>query len=283
MTSTRHRDMLPPTGGFDDFAFTAENEAEARRLMAKYPPAWQGSAVLDVLRLAQDQVGGWVPPAVLAYVARFLGVPEIRVWEVATFYDMYNTDPVGRTQIRVCTTTPCMLAGSDEVVAACERTLGIKLGESTPDGRFFLRDFECLGACANAPMMWIDDDYFEDLDAKSTTAILDALKRGERPKPGSQRGRQGSMPIRGRTTLFEIAAGEKEHEEGPVDPATQPVDKGRPDERVKEHAVEVEEKGRPAEGEGEEKGPDITGGEGTTGVGGESASGKGTTGGGGGD
>lgn len=267
--TVRHRDMHPPEGGFEGFAFTPENEAEARRLMAKYPPGWQGSAVLDVLRLAQDQIGGWLPPAVISYVARFLGVPEIRVFEVATFYDMYNTTPVGRTQIRVCTTTPCMLAGSDEVVAACERALGIKLFESTPDGRFFLRDFECLGACANAPMMWIDDDYFEDLDAESTTAIIEALKRGERPKPGSQRGRQAAMPIGGRTTLFEPAGGGG-REEGPVDPATEPKDKGRPDERVKEQAVKVEREGRPADKGGDRKGPDVTGGDRATGVGGES-------------
>ncbi len=251
------RDRRVPAEGFEGFAFTPENEAEARRIVAKYPAGRQASAILDVLRLAQDQVGGWLPPPVVSYVARFLDMPEIRAYEVATFYDMYNTVPVGRTQIRVCTTTPCWLCGSDAVVAACEGALGIKVGDSTPDGRFYLREFECLGACANAPMMWIDDDYYEDLDAESTTAIIEALKRGERPKTGSHRGRQASMPVGGRTTLFELPE-DVRREEGPVDPATEPVDKGRPDEQVKEHAVKVEEEGRPADKIAEREGPDIT-------------------------
>ena len=136
-------------------------------------------------------------------MAALLDMPRIRVYEVASFYDMFNTVPVGRVQIRVCTTTPCWLCGSDDVVRACRDALGVGIGESTPDMRFLLREFECLGACANAPMMWIDDDYYEDLTYDSTRAILEALMRGDRPTPGSQTGRQGSMPAGGRTTLFE--------------------------------------------------------------------------------
>jgi NADH-quinone oxidoreductase subunit E len=131
-------------------------------------------------------------------------MPRIRVYEVASFYDMFNTKPVGRIQIRVCRTTPCWLCGSDEVLKVCEETLGIKVGESTEDGRFFLREFECLGACANAPILWVDDDFYEDLDGPKTKAIVEALQRGEQPKAGSQTGRRASMPAGGKTTLLEL-------------------------------------------------------------------------------
>ena len=146
--------------------------------------------ILPLLHLAQAQHGGWLPRACLDYLAEFLGIPRIRVYEVATFYDMYNTVPVGRIQVRVCTTTPCWLCGSDDVVRACKDTLGVGIGKSTPDGRFFLREFECLGACANAPVLWIDDDFYEDIDYAGTKAVLEALMRGERPTPGPQNGRK---------------------------------------------------------------------------------------------
>ena len=145
---------------------------------------------------------GWLPRAALDYVADFLGVARIRVYEVATFYDMYNTEPVGRIQVRVCTTTPCWLCGSDEVVRACQDVLGIGIGESTPDGRFFLREFECLGACANAPVLWVDDDFYEDLDYDRTKAVIEALMRGGQPTPGPQSGRKAAMPAGGKTTLL---------------------------------------------------------------------------------
>ena len=125
--------------------------------------------------MAQKQHGGWLPRSVLDYVADYLGMARIKVYEVATFYDMYNVTPTGRTQVRVCTTTPCWLCGSDDVVRACKDALGVGVGESTDDGRFFLREFECLGACANAPMIWIDDDFYEDLDYDKTRAIIEAL------------------------------------------------------------------------------------------------------------
>jgi NADH-quinone oxidoreductase subunit E len=185
----------------EPFVFTPENDAKAKAYVARYPEGRQASAILPLLTLAQDQYGGWLPKEALDYLAGYLEMPRIRVYEVASFYDMFNTKPVGRIQIRVCRTTPCWLCGSDEVQKACEETLGIKLGESTADGRFFLREFECLGACANAPILWVDDDYYEDLDGPSTKAVIEALVRGEQPKPGSQTGRRGSMPVGGKTTL----------------------------------------------------------------------------------
>ena len=188
----------------DRFAFTDANQAEADRIIGRYPPGRQQSAVLPLLHLAQAQHGGWLPRAALDHVADLLGMRHIRVYEIATFYDMFNTAPTGRTQIRVCTTTPCWLCGSDEVVKACKETLGIDIGETTADGRFFLREFECLGACSNAPVLWIDDDFYEDLDGPKTRAILEAVQRGERPTPGPQNGRLGAAPLGGKTTLLEV-------------------------------------------------------------------------------
>jgi NADH-quinone oxidoreductase subunit E len=185
------------------FAFTPESMAEAEVILARYPQAGRQSAILPLLHLAQDQHGGWLPRAALDYVADFLRIPRIRAYEVASFYDMFNTVPVGRIQVRVCTTTPCWLCGSDDVLRACRETLGVGIGESTPDGRFFLREFECLGACANAPVLWIDDDFYEDIDYAGTKAVLEALMRGERPQPGPQSGRVASMPLGGKTTLLD--------------------------------------------------------------------------------
>jgi len=186
----------------ETFAFTPENLEKAKEIIARYPEGRQASAVLPLLHLAQQQHGGWLPKAALDHVADLLGMPRIRVYEVATFYDMFNLEPVGRIQVRVCTTTPCWLRGSDEVLRACREVLGVEPGESTPDGRFYLREFECLGACANAPVMWIDDDYYEDLDYERTKRVLEALRRGEKPVPGPQSGRKGSMPACGKTTLL---------------------------------------------------------------------------------
>ncbi len=188
----------------ETFAFSEANRPEIDRILARYPEPRKASAVLPLLHLAQAQHGGWLPRAALDHVADFLGMARIRVYEVATFYDMYNMKPTGRIQVRACTTTPCWLCGSDEVVRACRETLGCDVGESTEDGRFFFREFECLGACANAPVLWIDDDFYEDLDYAKTKAILEALQRGERPAAGSQTGRKASMPAGGKTTLTEL-------------------------------------------------------------------------------
>ena len=232
----------------EPFAFTRENHAKAEAIVGRYPPGRQASAVLPLLLLAQEQCGAWLPQPALDYVADYLGMPAIRVYEVASFYDMCNTRPVGRVQIRVCTTTPCWLCGSDDVLRACRDVLGIEVGESTPDMRFFLREFECLGACANAPMMWIDDDYYEDLTYDSARTIMEAVRRGEQPRAGSQAGRQASMAAGGKTTLLADPHrnGGKERKTGPGDRDEEPIDKARPEAAVREHAVKTEREGRPA-------------------------------------
>jgi NADH-quinone oxidoreductase E subunit len=186
----------------DHFEFSAENAERVKEIFARYPEFHRRSATLPLLFLAQEQHGGWLPKAAMDHVADVVGVARIRVYEVATFYDMYNTVPVGRIQVRVCTTTPCWLCGSDAVVRACRDTLGIDIGESTADGRFYLREFECLAACSNAPVLWVDDDFYEDLTYERTKTVLEALKRGERPTPGPQSGRRVSEPAGGKTTLL---------------------------------------------------------------------------------
>ncbi len=185
------------------FAFSEANGPEVEKILARYPEDRRPSAVIPLLHLAQAQHGGWLPRSALDHIAAMLGMPPIRVYEVASFYDMFNTEPTGRVQVRVCTTTPCWLCGSDAVLEACRTALGIDIGETTADGRFFLREFECLGACSNAPVLWVDDDFYEDLDGPKTTAIIEALKRGEQPKPGPQSARHGSEPLGGKTTLLE--------------------------------------------------------------------------------
>jgi NADH-quinone oxidoreductase subunit E len=187
----------------ESFAFTAENLERARAHIAKYPPGRQASAVLPLLDLAQRQHGGWLPRAAMDHVAALLGMAPIRVYEVATFYTMLNLRPVGRYLLQACTTTPCWLRGSDAVVAACEKTLGIAVGETTADGLFTLIEVECLGACVNAPILQVNDDFYEDIDGAATERLIDALRRGEAPPPGSVIGRRGSEPVSGRTTLVD--------------------------------------------------------------------------------
>jgi len=187
----------------DSFAFSAENLEKAKAVIARYPEGRQASAIMPLFDLAQRQHDGWLPTAAMDYVADMLGVPKIRAYEVATFYSMYNLAPIGRFLVRVCTTTPCELRGSSDVVAACRDALGIDLNQTTGDGMFTLREVECLGACVNAPVVWIGDDYYEDVDADAMRRIIDALRKGETPPPGSQTGRQTSAPIGGPTTLKE--------------------------------------------------------------------------------
>lgn len=193
----------------EPFAFSAENLAIAENILRRYPPGRQASAVMPLLMLAQRQNGGWLPPPVLKYVASFLGIPEIRVYEVATFYTMYNLKPVGRHHVQVCTNISCWLRGSDQIVEACRKTLGIGFNQTTDDGAFTLSEVECLGACVNAPVVQISLDYYEDLSPESMTAILEALKAGQTPRPGSQIGRRSSEPSRGTES-----AGLVEHNSG---------------------------------------------------------------------
>lgn len=189
----------------ESFEFTPDNLKKIRAIVAKYPEGCQASAVLPVLDLAQRQHDGWLPRAAMDKTAEILDMPPIRVYEVATFYTMFNLAPIGRHHIQVCTNLPCWLRGSEQVVATCRRTLGIDVGETTADGLFTLSEAECLGACVNAPMMQIDDDYYEDLDEASTENILLALKMGQTPTPGPQGGRKGCEPAGGLTTLLATA------------------------------------------------------------------------------
>ena len=195
----------PPFEQPESFDFTPENMRVAEAHIAKYPPGRQASAVLPLLDLAQRQCGGWLPRAAMDRIAQILAMAPIRVYEVASFYTMLNLRPVGRYLLQACTTTPCWLRGSDDVVAACERKLGIVMGGSTTDGLFTLVEVECLGACVNAPILQVNDDFYEDLDGPATEALLDALRAGNPPPPGSMIGRHGSEPISGRTTLTEPA------------------------------------------------------------------------------
>src|SRR4051795_3778232 len=179
------------------FAWTDENARHAKEIVARYPEGRQVSAVIPLLDLAQRQVGaetntqGWLPIPVMEFVARELDTSYIRVLEVATFYTMFNMEPVGRFHVQVCGTTPCMLSGSDDVFTACAKR-GLKKGKTTDDGLFTLTEVECLGACANAPMVQINDDNYEDLTEDSMGAVLDALARGKASKPGPQVDRQTS-------------------------------------------------------------------------------------------
>lgn len=185
----------------ETFAFSPENAKKAKAIIAKYPPRFQASAVMPLLDLAQRQNAGWLPKAAMDYVAEVLEMPPIRVYEVATFYTMYNLKPVGKHHVQVCTNLPCWLRGSDAVVGACKRVLGVDFGMTTEDGMFTLSEVECLGACVNAPMMQIGEDYYEDLDSDSTQEILNTLKAGGKPKTGSQIGRHTCEPAGGLTTL----------------------------------------------------------------------------------
>ena len=195
---------------WDSFQWTSANAKRAEELIAKYPDGRQQSAVIPLLDLAQRQIGaetntqGWLPIPVQEYVAHQLGMAPVRVLEVATFYTMFNLAPVGKYHVQVCGTTPCMLRGSGEVFAAC-KSRGLKKGQTTENGLFTLTEVECLGACANAPMVQINDDNYEDLTEDSMGAILDALAAGKMPKPGPQVERQTSCPEGGPSTLKKMA------------------------------------------------------------------------------
>ncbi|PHZ85317.1 NADH-quinone oxidoreductase subunit NuoE [Paremcibacter congregatus] len=191
----------------EGFAFTPENLKWAETQLAKYPESRKQSAVMPLLQKAQEQNNGWVSVPVMEYIADMLEMPYIRVNEVATFYTMYNLKPVGKHVIEVCTTTPCWLRGSDNVVSACKQELGIGFGETTEDGEFTLLEVECAGACVNAPVIAYKEEYYEDLDDQSTRKFIQAIKSGEVPVPGPQTtDRHKSAPQGGPTTLKEFCA-----------------------------------------------------------------------------
>jgi NADH-quinone oxidoreductase subunit E len=184
----------------ESFAFTPDNSTWCAEQLKKYPSGRQASAVIPILWRGQEQEG-WVTRPMIEEVGRMLGMPFMRVLEVASFYTMFNLHPVGRHLVQVCTTTPCWLRGSDEIVAACRKHIHPEQGAISPDGTFSWVEMECLGACVNAPMMLIDKDPYEDLDAYAFRNILTAYRRGEQPRPGPQSGRHSSEPLGGRTTL----------------------------------------------------------------------------------
>ncbi len=189
----------------DKFEFSAENLEWTKTQLAKYPENRKESCVMPFLHRAQEQNHGWVSVPVMEYIADFLDMPYIRVHEVASFYSMYNLKPVGKHVIEVCTTTPCWLRGSDDVVKACREELGIGFGETTEDGEFTLLEVECAGACVNAPVIAYAEEYYEDLDDGSTRKFIQAIKSGETPKPGPQNGRFKSCPFGGPTNLKDMA------------------------------------------------------------------------------
>jgi NADH-quinone oxidoreductase E subunit len=191
-----------------DFQFDETSQQQINQAVAKYPEGRQASAVIPVLYIAQRQMGrqtgsAWLPRHVMDAVAARLQMPPIRVYEVATFYLMFNTKKIGSMHLQVCTTTPCWLRGSDAVVDACRKFTGITgWGQTSADGKFTMTEVECLGACVNAPILQVDDDYYEDLDFDRTTKLLESLARGERPPHGSTIGRQCSAPEGGPLTLI---------------------------------------------------------------------------------
>ncbi len=201
---------------FQPSNFTFRDLKKVEEILSRYPKGKQRSAVMPLLDLAQRQVGedgakasppygGWIPRAAMDEIARIIDVPPIKVYEVATFYSMYNLAPVGKYLVQMCTTTPCMLCGSGDIVKACEEKLGIHAGQTTQDGLFTLMEVECLGACVNAPMIQVNDDYFEDLTPDSTRQLLDDLTHGRTSSHGSLKGRKGSMALSGPTTLQDKA------------------------------------------------------------------------------
>jgi NADH-quinone oxidoreductase subunit E len=190
------------------FAFDAESAAEIDRVVAKYPAGRQASAVIPGLYVVQRQMkrqtgSAWVPVKGMDALAERLGMAPIRVYEVATFYFMFNMAPIGKYHLQLCTTTPCWLRGSDEVVAACREATGIKgWKETSDDGLFTMTEVECVGACVNAPILQVDDDFYEDMDREKTLALIAALREGKPPPVGSMAGRQTSAPEGGPTTLL---------------------------------------------------------------------------------
>ena len=188
------------------FEFSPENKKKIESIIKKYPEGKQASAVMPLLDMAQLQHNGWIPEKAMEEIGRILDMPPIRVFEVATFYTMYNLEPKGEHHLQVCTTTPCWLSGSADVVNACEKDLGIKMGETTTDGKFSLSEVECLGACVNAPVIQRNgEELYEDLNPENVIEVLDALKDNKTIKHGSQIGRNNSTGVQGATCLHKEA------------------------------------------------------------------------------
>ena len=192
----------------ESFAFTRENEAQIKHIVAKYPKGRQASAVMPLLDLAQRQHENWIPMKAIELIAQKLDMAEIRVLEVATFYTMFNLKPVGKYYLQACTTTPCWLRGSDNMMRCIKDRFGISSGETSQCGRFTLLEVECLGACVNAPILQVNDDFYEDLDYASTGELLDSLEADNPLAIGSVTGRSGSEATTGATSLAALKPAE---------------------------------------------------------------------------
>tara|TARA_B100001121_G_scaffold141029_1_gene123617 strand:- start:1074 stop:1682 length:609 start_codon:yes stop_codon:yes gene_type:complete len=186
-----------------NFQFSENSLKAANDIVKNYPKGKQQSAVMALLYIAQKQNNNWIPLSAMKYVAKFLNMPYIKVYEVATFYSMYNLAPVGEYFVQVCTTTPCMIRGAYKLVEACKEKISESENILSQSGKCSWMEVECLGACVNAPMMQINDDYYEDLDKEKTLKILDKILKGDKPKPGSYRGRINNEPENNRKTLIE--------------------------------------------------------------------------------
>ena len=188
----------------ENFEFTKENLEEARKIIGKYPDMRQQSAVMPLLFIAQKQNDNWIPLSAMKYIGKLLEMPYIKVFEVATFYTMYNLTPVGKYFVQVCTTTPCMIRGAGKIVEACKKKISENENDFLKNEKCTWMEVECLGACINAPMMQINDDYYEDLDKEKALEIFDQIISGNDPKPGSYRGRLNSEPENNRKTLLDL-------------------------------------------------------------------------------
>ena len=187
----------------ENFEFNSSSLDAANKIVSMYPEGKQQSAVMALLYIAQRQNDNWIPLEAMKYIAKFLKMPYIKVYEVATFYTMYNLSPVGKYFVQVCTTTPCMIRGANKIVEACKEKISDKENELLNDKNCSWMEVECLGACVNAPMMQINDEYYEDLDKEKTLKILDKILKGETPEPGSYRGRRNNEPENNRKTLMD--------------------------------------------------------------------------------
>ncbi len=188
----------------EKFEFNSSSLKAANDIISNYPKNKQQSAVMALLYIAQKQNDNWIPLAAMKYIGKFLGMPYIKVYEVATFYSMYNLAPVGKYFVQVCTTTPCMIRGANQLVEACKEKISENESELSKDKNCSWVEVECLGACVNAPMMQINDHYYEDLDKDKTLKIFDKIIKGETPKPGSYRGRLNNEPENNRKTLLDL-------------------------------------------------------------------------------
>ena len=188
----------------ENFEFTKESLEEAKNIIKKYPKDKQQSAVMPLLNIAQKQNDNWIPLSAMKYIGKFLEMPYIKVYEVATFYSMYNLSPVGKNFIQVCTTTPCMIRGASKIVEACKEKISKNENELSNDKSCSWIEVEWLGACINAPMMQINDDYYEDLNKEKALKIFDQIILGKKPEPGSYRGRLNSEPENNRKTLLDV-------------------------------------------------------------------------------